>query len=72
MTAASSHVNNSRTEAGWRKRLRPSAALVALGKVVAVSPVLRTAPLGPSKRRFANAVALIESGQLTPEMLEAA
>ncbi|ATY33134.1 2-amino-4-hydroxy-6-hydroxymethyldihydropteridine diphosphokinase [Sphingomonas psychrotolerans] len=45
------------------------AALAALGKVVAVSPVLRTAPLGPSKRRFANAVALIESDEDPPALL---
>jgi 2-amino-4-hydroxy-6-hydroxymethyldihydropteridine diphosphokinase len=34
-----------------------------LGDVIAVSPMLRTAPLGPSKRRFANAVALIRSDE---------
>jgi 2-amino-4-hydroxy-6-hydroxymethyldihydropteridine diphosphokinase len=45
------------------------AALVALGGVVAVSPVLRTPPLGPSKRRFANAVALIESDETPPALL---
>ncbi|NIJ21929.1 2-amino-4-hydroxy-6-hydroxymethyldihydropteridine diphosphokinase [Sphingomonas naasensis] len=46
-----------------------AAALGALGGVVAVSPLLRTAPLGPSKRRFANAVALIESDETPPELL---
>ncbi|WP_025560947.1 2-amino-4-hydroxy-6-hydroxymethyldihydropteridine diphosphokinase [Sphingomonas sp. UNC305MFCol5.2] len=46
-----------------------AAALAALGGVVAVSPVLRTPPLGPSKRRFANAVALIESDEEPPELL---
>jgi 2-amino-4-hydroxy-6-hydroxymethyldihydropteridine diphosphokinase len=40
-----------------------AAALAALGDVIAVSPMLRTAPLGPSKRRFANAVALIRSDE---------
>lgn len=45
-----------------------AAALAALGDVIAVSPVLRTPPLGPSKRRFANAVALIESHE-TPAAL---
>ena len=35
MTAASSHVNNSRREASWRNRLRPSAALVALAGTLA-------------------------------------
>lgn len=46
-----------------------AAALVALGGVIAVSPVLRTPPLGPSKRRFANAVALIESAESPPALL---
>jgi 2-amino-4-hydroxy-6-hydroxymethyldihydropteridine diphosphokinase len=45
------------------------AALAALGSVIAVSPVLRTPPLGPSKRRFANAVALIESDETPPALL---
>jgi 2-amino-4-hydroxy-6-hydroxymethyldihydropteridine diphosphokinase len=46
-----------------------AAALAALGGVVAVSPVLRTPPLGPSKRRFANAVALIASDEAPPALL---
>jgi 2-amino-4-hydroxy-6-hydroxymethyldihydropteridine diphosphokinase len=46
-----------------------AAALAALGEVVAVSPVLRTPPLGPSLRRFANAVALIESDEEPPALL---
>lgn len=46
-----------------------AAALAALGDVRAVSPVLRTAPLGPSKRRFANAVALIDSAESPPALL---
>jgi 2-amino-4-hydroxy-6-hydroxymethyldihydropteridine diphosphokinase len=37
------------------------AALAAVGGVVAVSPIIASAPLGPSLRRYANAVALIES-----------
>ncbi|TGX53384.1 2-amino-4-hydroxy-6-hydroxymethyldihydropteridine diphosphokinase [Sphingomonas gei] len=45
------------------------AALAALGAVIAVSPVLRTPPLGPSKRRFANAVALIETDESPPALL---
>jgi 2-amino-4-hydroxy-6-hydroxymethyldihydropteridine diphosphokinase len=47
-----------------------AAALAALDKVIAVSPVLRTAPLGPSKRRFANAVALIETDEDPPALLQ--
>jgi 2-amino-4-hydroxy-6-hydroxymethyldihydropteridine diphosphokinase len=46
-----------------------AAALAALGGVVAVSHLLRTPPLGPSKRRFANAVALIESYEQPPALL---
>ena len=46
-----------------------AAALKALGGVVAVAPVVRSAPLGPSLRRYANTVALIESPLSPPEML---
>lgn len=46
-----------------------AAALAALGQVVAASPVLRTPPLGPSLRRFANAVALVESDEEPPALL---
>jgi 2-amino-4-hydroxy-6-hydroxymethyldihydropteridine diphosphokinase len=45
------------------------AALAMLEAVVAVSPILHTAPLGPSKRRFANAVALIDSDESPPALL---
>lgn len=37
------------------------AAALALLKPVAASRILDTAPLGPSRRRYANAVALVES-----------
>ena len=44
-------------------------ALAAHGiAVLAVAPVLQSAPLGPSKRRYANGAALIES-DLDPEEL---
>ncbi len=46
------------------------AALAALGGVTSVSPILLTPPLGPSKRRFANAVALIESDEAPPALLQ--
>lgn len=46
-----------------------AAALDAIGGVTAVSPLLRTAPLGPSKRRFVNAVALIETIEDPPALL---
>lgn len=45
------------------------AGLAALGSVVRVSRIIHTAPLGPSRRRFANAVALIESEETPPELL---
>lgn len=45
------------------------AALAAIGGVVRASPIIATAPLGPSRRRFANAVALIESEEAPPALL---
>ena len=45
------------------------AALARLPGVVRVAPVLRTAPLGPSLRRFANGVAVIECELLPPALL---
>ncbi|WP_404335142.1 2-amino-4-hydroxy-6-hydroxymethyldihydropteridine diphosphokinase [Sphingomonas sp. MMS12-HWE2-04] len=47
-----------------------AAALAALGAVRAVSPVLRTAPLGPSRRRFVNAVAIVETDEAPDALLE--
>ena len=46
------------------------AALEALGGLVAASPIIASAPLGPSIRRFANAVALIDSDEEPPELLD--
>jgi 2-amino-4-hydroxy-6-hydroxymethyldihydropteridine diphosphokinase len=46
------------------------AALHAIGGVVAVSAVITTPPLGPSTRRFANAVALIASDEPPPVFLK--
>ncbi len=46
-----------------------AAAIAALGGVVTISRILRTAPLGPSRRRYANAVALIESAESPPTLL---
>lgn len=45
------------------------AALDAVGGVITVSPIIGTAPLGPSRRRFANAAALIETAETPPELL---
>lgn len=46
-----------------------AAALAEIGGVLACSPVIRTAPLGPSRRRYANAVALVESSEPPDAML---
>jgi 2-amino-4-hydroxy-6-hydroxymethyldihydropteridine diphosphokinase len=45
------------------------AAIAALEGVRACSSILGSAPLGPSIRRFANAVVLVESAVSPPEML---
>ncbi|KIU26777.1 7,8-dihydro-6-hydroxymethylpterin-pyrophosphokinase [Sphingomonas melonis] len=45
------------------------AAISAIGGVVATSPIIATAPLGPSIRRFANAAILIESDEAPPMLL---
>ncbi|WP_294252649.1 2-amino-4-hydroxy-6-hydroxymethyldihydropteridine diphosphokinase [uncultured Sphingomonas sp.] len=49
-------------------RAEVRSALAAIGGVCAVSRIHETAPLGPSIRRFANAVAWIETEE-TPEAL---
>jgi 2-amino-4-hydroxy-6-hydroxymethyldihydropteridine diphosphokinase len=46
-----------------------AAALAALGEVSAVSPILHTPPMGPSIRRFVNAVAILETDESPPELL---
>ncbi|WP_176595613.1 MULTISPECIES: 2-amino-4-hydroxy-6-hydroxymethyldihydropteridine diphosphokinase [Sphingobium] len=42
--------------------------IAELGTVLAVAPVLKTPPLGPSRRIFANGAVLVESG-LPPEAM---
>ena len=44
------------------------AALDELGVAVA-SPVISSAPMGPSRRRYANAVARLRTDELPPELL---
>ena len=44
-------------------------ALTEINGVLRVSPIVASAPVGPSIRRFANAVALVESGLTPPAML---
>lgn len=46
-----------------------AAAIAAIGGVVTQSRPIETAPLGPSRRRFANAAILIESAESPPELL---
>ena len=43
--------------------------LSALGTVIARSTVIDSAPMGPARRRFANAVAILESEFPPPELL---
>ena len=44
-------------------------AALTLLNPVAISPILRTAPLGPSRRRFANAAAILETSDDPPALL---
>jgi 2-amino-4-hydroxy-6-hydroxymethyldihydropteridine diphosphokinase len=44
-------------------------ALEAIGGVVAASPVIGSAPMGPSRRRYANAAALIATTESPPALL---
>lgn len=46
-----------------------AAAIRAVGGIVGASPIVRSAPLGPSIRRFANAVVLIETRETPPDLL---
>jgi 2-amino-4-hydroxy-6-hydroxymethyldihydropteridine diphosphokinase len=46
-----------------------AAAIRALGGVVATAPIIASAPVGPSTRRFANSVILIETAEDPPELL---
>ena len=46
------------------------AALARVGRATARSPIIDTAPLGPSHRRFANAAVLVESDLAPDELLD--
>jgi 2-amino-4-hydroxy-6-hydroxymethyldihydropteridine diphosphokinase len=50
-------------------RAEVRAALAAIGGVCAASRIHETAPLGPSIRRFANAVAMVETAEAPEELL---
>ncbi|MEJ7927637.1 2-amino-4-hydroxy-6-hydroxymethyldihydropteridine diphosphokinase [Sphingobium sp. AN641] len=60
-------------------RLTPAAILKAavaaiaaeIGPVRARSPIIMTAPVGPSRRRFANGALIVESGLAPPDLLRA-
>lgn len=52
-----------------RPEAEVAAALAALEGRVAASPIVASAPLGPSTRRFANAAALIETRAGPEELL---
>ena len=45
--------------------------LAALGTVAARSPIIASAPMGPAQRRFANAVAVLDSEYDPPSLLAA-
>ncbi len=45
------------------------AAIAALDRVSAVAPIVGSAPLGPSLRRYANSVVLVDSSLSPPAML---
>ncbi len=61
--------------AGWhgqpRNELRAALDAIACepARLVTVSPLIATAPLGPSKRRFVNAVAILETDEAPPALL---
>lgn len=52
-----------------RPRDEVRAASRAIGGVVALSPIIETAPVGPSIRRYANAVVVVESREAPPDLL---
>lgn len=59
--------SNRRTRYG-SPRATLAAAVAAIGGVTVRGPVIETAPLGPSRRRFANSVVLIDSDE-APDVL---
>jgi 2-amino-4-hydroxy-6-hydroxymethyldihydropteridine diphosphokinase len=45
------------------------AAIAAVGGAIAISPIIQTRPIGPSRRRFANAAMLIVSDERPDALL---
>lgn len=60
--------SNRRTRFG-SPRATLAAAVAALGGVVAQARLVESAPIGPSRRRFANGVVLIETDETPPVLL---
>lgn len=52
-----------------RPRAMVAAAIRAIGSVTATAPVIETAPVGPSIRRFVNTAVLIDTAEQPPELL---
>lgn len=52
-----------------RPRDEVRAASRAIGGAVAMSPIIETAPVGPSIRRYANTVMIVESREKPPDLL---
>ncbi|PCD02266.1 2-amino-4-hydroxy-6-hydroxymethyldihydropteridine diphosphokinase [Sphingomonas spermidinifaciens] len=63
--------SNRRSRHGPPASTLRAAATRLPGRVTALSPVISSAPLGPSHRRYANAAALVESELAPPAMLSA-
>ncbi len=61
--------SNRRTRQG-DPRATLAAAIAALPCVIAAAPIIQTAPIGPSRRRFANGAALVDSALPPPAMLD--
>lgn len=60
--------SNRRTRYG-SPRATLAAAVAAIGGVTARGPVIESAPVGPSRRRFANSVVLIDSDEAPDALL---
>jgi 2-amino-4-hydroxy-6-hydroxymethyldihydropteridine diphosphokinase len=57
--------------AGAPRAVLRAAAAQLPGRLAALSPIIASAPIGPSIRRYANAAALVESDLTPPAMLAA-
>jgi 2-amino-4-hydroxy-6-hydroxymethyldihydropteridine diphosphokinase len=48
-----------------------TAAIAQVGDVLAIAPIFSTAPIGPSRRRYANSALIVQSSLPPPAMLAA-